>query len=60
MTLAEYCELLHVGPENEPSDEVVLAASYLQAKGLGFCSHFGFENAVKIAEEMYQAEMSKK
>ncbi len=56
MTLAEYCRIMQVSYEDEPSIEVVLAASYLEARGLRFCVDFGFVNAVAIAEREYSKQ----
>ena len=56
MTLEEYCRLMKVSYEEEPSYDVVLAASYLQARGFSFCGNFGFENAVEIAEREYSKQ----
>lgn len=53
MRLDEYCSIMKVSIEDEPSDLVVLAASYLQARGFKFCVDFGYENAVFLAEEEY-------
>jgi hypothetical protein len=50
VTIEEYCRLMHV----EFTDDVVLAASYLQAKGLRFCVDFGYQNAWSKAEEVYE------
>jgi hypothetical protein len=50
MKIEEYCRLMHV----EFPDDVILAASYLQAKGLRFCMEFGYENAIQKAEELYR------
>lgn len=55
MRLDEYCQMY----KQEVSYEVVLASSYLQAKGLKFCVDFGIENAERIAEEKYSEECSK-
>jgi hypothetical protein len=57
MTLAEYCRIMQVKYEDEPSYEVVLAASYLEARGFKFCVDFGFENALKIAEREYSKQV---
>lgn len=53
MSIAEYCMLMH----EEFSDDIILAASYLQAKGLRFCVDFGYQNAVPKAEEMYRQDV---
>ena len=53
MRLDEYCDLSQVSIKDEPSDAVVLAASYLEAKGFKFGVDFGYENAVSLAEEVY-------
>ena len=42
----------------EPSDEEVLAAAYLEAKGYEFGKHFDRENLLECAENVYQAEIS--
>ena len=52
MTLEEFCRLCHI----EVTDEVVLASSYLQAKGLKFAVDFGTENAEQKAEAIYSGE----
>lgn len=49
MTIEEYCRWYQV----EVSDDVVLAASYLQAIGYRFGIQFGVDNAVELAEAVY-------
>ena len=49
MTIEEYCRLL----DQEVPVNVVLASSYLQAKGLKFAVDFGIENAEEKAEQIY-------
>lgn len=40
----------------EPSDDVVMAAAYLEAKGLNFLTDFNVHNAVEKAEARMQIE----
>lgn len=49
-TIAEYCERTGW----EPSDDVLLAASYLQARGWVFGVNFDHTNALELAEELCQ------
>jgi len=42
--------------ECEPSDDIVLAAAYLEARGLQFLSDFGLDNAVVKAEARMRLE----
>lgn len=49
VTIEEYCRLL----DQEVPVNVVLASSYLQAKGLKFAVDFGIENAEEKAEQIY-------
>lgn len=41
---------------DEPSDDVVMAAAYLEAKGLTFLVDFGYDNAIEKAEARMQIE----
>lgn len=54
MKIAEFCEQMGV----EVSDEVLLAACYLQARGLRFAVDFGIENAEAMAEEIYRVNVA--
>jgi hypothetical protein len=41
----------------EPKVEQVVAAAYLEARGFVFGQHFGVENVVELAENLYLAEV---
>lgn len=55
-TIAEWCE--RTG--EEPEDDVILAASYLQARGWIFGINFDQNNALELAKELSWIEEKKR
>ena len=49
------CEYLKI----EVSDEQLVAGRFLESRGLAFCGHFGTENVIQKADELFDLECEK-
>ena len=52
MNMREMCRYLTI----EATEEQLIAGRFLESRGRMFCGHFGTDNAVKLADELFDQE----